>query len=363
MKLKIFSESSYLPSEASYIPMLHPFLGEPALEKNTDINLHLGRFSSYQEIAHILFEISSVSESDLIIFPCSWEIYKYESALKELNDKSKNFKKPMIVFLGGDLPKDIPVEEAYIFHTSLYKSQKRTNDFAMPVFIDDLVHKNFSDSLPIRNKNSKPTVGFCGIAPPLNMAFGKQKLKESVRLALDHLKIHPFSTYQSGHSKRVKALLHCSKGSLVNTNFIIKSFSPMKYAYGYLMPEDKMNIEKHRQDFLLNMTNSDYIICARGWGNYSIRLYETLCCGRIPVFVDTDCVLPYDFKVNWKDYCIWVNEDEIHLIADKIVDFHDKISPKSFVELQHECRKLWKTWLSPEGFFSNFYQHFSFMIN
>jgi hypothetical protein len=33
-------------------------------------------------------------------------------------------------------------------------------------------------------------------------------------------------------------------------------------------------------------------------------------------------------------------------------------SPPEFVDLQHECRRLWQEWLSPEGFFANFYRHF-----
>lgn len=32
------------------------------------------------------------------------------------------------------------------------------------------------------------------------------------------------------------------------------------------------------------MTGSDYVLCTRGNGNYSIRFYEALCRGRIPVF-------------------------------------------------------------------------------
>ena len=107
------------------------------------------------------------------------------------------------------------------------------------------------------------------------------------------------------------------------------------------------------------MIDSDYVLCVRGDGNYSIRFYETLCCGRIPVFINTDCVLPYDFEIDWKDYCIWINQNELHLIDEKIAEFHEKISDKDFIDLQHECCKLWKNWLSPEGFFTNFHKHFS----
>ena len=75
------------------------------------------------------------------------------------------------------------------------------------------------------------------------------------------------------------------------------------------------------------------------------------------IFVNTDCVLPYDFAIDWKKYCVWVEESELSSIAEKVLDFHSKLSDREFVELQYECRNLWEKWLSPEGFFKNIYRH------
>jgi hypothetical protein len=46
------------------------------------------------------------------------------------------------------------------------------------------------------------------------------------------------------------------------------------------------------------------------------------------VFIDSDCILPYDFELDWKKYCVWIKEDEIPVIADKIMEFHEKFSEK-----------------------------------
>ena len=100
------------------------------------------------------------------------------------------------------------------------------------------------------------------------------------------------------------------------------------------------------------MMDSDYVLCSRGFGNYSYRLYESLACGRIPVFVDTDCVLPYDFVIDWKRYCVWVDQSDLDSIPDRVAEFHDDLSPQQFEDLQLECRRLWEKWLAPEGFFA-----------
>ena len=63
---------------------------------------------------------------------------------------------------------------------------KRTpRDFALPGWTDDLLTKYRGGKLDVRRKRSRPTVGFCGYAPPLGMPLGKAKLKESVRWVLN----------------------------------------------------------------------------------------------------------------------------------------------------------------------------------
>ena len=74
-------------------------------------------------------------------------------------------------------------------------------------------------------------------------------------------------------------------------------------------------------------------MCQRG-GNFSYRFYETLSCGRIPVFVDTDCVLPADDLVDWQKICVWVDESELDEISDRVAGFHSALSPSDFTEMQ-----------------------------
>jgi hypothetical protein len=67
---------------------------------------------------------------------------------------------------------------------------------------------------------------------------------------------------------------------------------------------------------------------------------------------------PYEQWIDWKQYCVWIEERDLPRIADIVVDFHERLSPRSFQTLQKACRQLWLDWLSPQGFFSNFHRHF-----
>jgi hypothetical protein len=106
------------------------------------------------------------------------------------------------------------------------------------------------------------------------------------------------------------------------------------------------------------MIGTDYTLCARGFGNWSIRFYETMASARIPLFVDTECVLPYDFHIDYRDYGVCVDQSNIGQIAEQLLGFHDELDAASFWDLQRACRQLWEARFTPDGFFSTFHEHF-----
>ncbi len=150
---------------------------------------------------------------------------------------------------------------------------------------------------------------------------------------------------------RAQAIHVLSRRQDLRTNFVLRqAFWNGALATGQL---DAALAQSSRREFVANMINSDYVLCARGAGNFSYRLYETLSCGRIPILVDTDCVLPYDDVIDWRQYCVWVDEQEIEAIGEQVLSFHSALTAKDFRGLQIRCRRLWEEWLSPQGFFAH----------
>lgn len=120
---------------------------------------------------------------------------------------------------------------------------------------------------------------------------------------------------------------------------------------------DAARWQTSRREFLENMRESDYVLCTRGDGNWSVRLYEALSMGRIPVVVDTDLVMPYDFLLPWRDYGVWIDRSQVPEIGRHVAEFHERIGDDGFEEHQRACRRLWEDYLSPLGFFRNFHRH------
>ena len=116
----------------------------------------------------------------------------------------------------------------------------------------------------------------------------------------------------------------------------------------------KNALQRIRKEFYQNIDNTDYTLCIRGTGNFSARFYETLALGRIPVFINTDCILPFNNEIDWKKHLVWVEYDDIENIKTKITQFHHSLTEESFKHLQNENRRLWENYFTFSGYFYQF---------
>ncbi len=341
-KLKIYSDKSYILPDVPHTIMLFPFWGI-----SSDVMRYAITYQKYAEIGTNFFDLTTLENADLIVAPVAWEksIENRELILQLAQQASDD--KPIVVFFWYPSEEEVLVPNSIIFRTSFYKSTQKPTEFAMPAWSDLQVGQ---EPLEPRTKSEIPVVGFCGYIYTRQMQT-YQAGKDILRYIKDGVaKTRQKQLKRKYHIFRRKVLHKLSKSKLIETNFIIR-----KQFHGKVQGEQK-KIEQ--QEYIDNIRNSDYGLCIRGAANVSFRLYEILYFGRIPVFINTDCVLPYDFEIDWKQYCVWIEEHELDQMDKKIREFHDNLSPEEFVNLQKKCRQIWEEYLSPEGFFKHLHKHF-----
>jgi exostosin family protein len=354
MKLTIFSDRGYLPEGRQHVTMPYPFWGKNPEDPGDPSS---GRYDRYAEVGSRLFEMATLEKADVAVFPEDWShVVGHVAAMaraEQFLERTRKAKKVTVIFFWNDSDEAIPYDRTAVLRTSLYCSCKKANEFAMPAWSEDFVAKYLGGQLPVRSKHARPVVGFCGYAPSILTPNGMSGAIRKWKNFLTKLGRQK----KADSSIRNEALQALSSNPWVHPKIVIR-----EHFFGHaFLPSgelDYVKLQRLRQEYVQNIVESDYILCARGGGNFSYRLYETLSCGRIPVFVDTDCVLPYDSEIKWKDYCVWVDETEVEKTGEKVAEFHASLSDRQFVELQRECRRLWESHLSPEGFFANLYKHF-----
>lgn len=295
-------------------------------------------------------------EADWFALPMHWSYYLWNekanmSEAASLAKLAQKHGKQLLVWYKGDLVPVVPFENATVFLPGLVKSQAKQNQRACPVFIEDPAVIFNGRKVLYREKKDKPSVGFCGYAA-VNAVKTLWSIVKGVQLNFSS-RLGRYD-YQAipvipATMTRARALDLLSHNSAVETCFVVRD----KYCAERIQ---KKSLETGGSShvFFSNIYETDYTLCLRGYGNWSYRFYETLACGRIPVFIDTDCVLPGASTIDWKKYCVWVDKSELRQIGEKIVDFHSSLSASDFVELQMACRRLWEERLSLEGFMNHF---------
>jgi hypothetical protein len=344
-KINIYSDLSLLNHGEEPVTMLLPFVKKDNM--NT-INAAYNPFDVYSKVGEIFFNSCSIEESDIAVFPIPWEHTvtnknKFES-FEIFYDKVQDYGIPIIIFFLSDSDRSITIKNTIIFRTSLNQSTRKKNEFAFPAFGDDIIGRFFSGNQQVRIKEKQATLGFTGYAPEPSYIRDIYNWTES---------FFGFKNPNKGSFSNVRseALKVFSKSDLIKKNFVTRKVFWSTQA-------DSKRMQKQKEEFVANMIKSDYILCARGGGNFSFRFYETLSCGRIPFFIDTDCVLPFDFEIEYKNYCVLVDNHDLSQVDKILYNFHENISEEDFISWQYNCRRLWQDYLSPEGFFSNFHKHF-----
>lgn len=257
-----------------------------------------------EEIVNNISHIpTSKDDCDFIVSSqIPWGITDSNFIQRVLNSYSSEIKHAL-VFLVSDYnePFDIPTN-VLLFRTGMYKSKKKSNEYLLPYIAakSDLHNHIQFESIPKRGLH--PTIGFCGSI--------------------------------ASHPSRLQYINKLKMCPGIKKNFILKN----EYWGGN---PHNMNVIS---EFIKNVRDNYFTLTTRGTGNWSSRFYQVLYLGRIPVYINTDCVLPFEDKINWRDIIVYC--DSPNELNDKIMQFWNT---KDIQHTQNICRDIFNTYLSIEG--------------
>jgi hypothetical protein len=270
-------------------------------------------------------------DAEVLIFPHNAQNHPHD--IEEVSAKAKDRRMGCMFLTWGDADVALPVPYGTVYRHSLSSSRQLRCERAMPAFCADPLD-DFGGIVLTREKMLRPTVSFCGfVSNPL--------MRRIYRLSGRKEKAHGLEL----RARALRSLCHPD----VRTDFICRN-SFFGGATGRFHHDVKAQFQVWHE-FVNNVLDSDYTICVRGAGNFSYRLYEVLAAGRIPLFINTDCVLPFEDEIDWRKHCVWVEEDELQDAGEILALFHAGLSNEEFIGLQIENRRLWEDRLSPLAFY------------
>lgn len=333
---------NYQPREIFIL--VRPFILNKKLANFTD-NLNAWGLTTEYKYTSIL------DEADVIIFPMLLNSDGKSKAtfkkIKLLNIKAKYLNKQIFCLISGDFGFKYPkLSNVYYFRLGGFKSQLDSRNISFPFSLSDHYFRIFQEEtfLPLPKKEM-PVIGFCGHATLSQIKRFKEVLKfireNTLRLIKNPLRKDLEPLFPSAYYRAILLKL-LEDAETLETNFIYRN----NYRAGAITEAQRKNTTL---EYYNNLRESDYIVCLRGGGNFSVRLYETLMMGKIPVFINTDCILPFDDTINWKKHVVWVEWKERDQIVQKIINFHNALTHADFIQLQYINRQLWLDWMNIKG--------------
>lgn len=109
--------------------------------------------------------------------------------------------------------------------------------------------------------------------------------------------------------------------------------------------------DKTKREFIENMEDSLYSLVVRGTSNATYRFIESFMMGRIPVFIDTDCMLPFDDVIPYKTNMVYLQYDDDYDAG--IRKFHDSHTEEELHRIQLENRSIWEQYFRADNAFYN----------
>lgn len=297
--------------------------------------------------------VESIELSEIVLIPYPINFYfsqKKHEDLASLNTLCKEKKLTAFGYISGDFGIELPeFSNIVYFRMGGFRSQLSDRNKGFPVALSDHFQRIYQmETIKTIAKRELPVVGFCGHATLSNLKRVKELakcLKENGRRFLQNPFRKDWEPLFASAYERAQLLRYFEDSTLIKTNFIYRN----QYRAG---AQTDMEREETTLTYYDNIASSDYVLCVRGAGNFSVRFYETLMMGKTPVFVNTDCLLPFEDQIDWKQHVIWVEWKDRKNVAAIVSDFHKNVSNEAFMQLQLDNRKLWKERLSVKGVLS-----------
>lgn len=270
--------------------------------------------------------------------------------LEALNDALRGGPR-LLVWVWGDEEVINPFDNTVVLQSGTNRRRFDTNLREVPYPVGDPVEAWFGGVWHPASVYSLPTVAFCGRGGYGPVARPKSKLSTlTSRYRARHRFFRPAD--DGYRVLRGRELAH-----LENSTRVVADVHAFDHFGGGIHVDPGQTELKAKVWFINNLRANVCGFCVWEAGNFSARFYECLACGRIPVLVDTDAVFQGAGHIDWERTVILVGADDRDRIDERVVSFHESLSPEELTARQAECHQLWEDHLSSVRFARDLARH------
>lgn len=279
-----------------------------------------------EEFAGIIQSVPNVEEVMYLLVPHNLGDLRGQAVyLDRVLGEARVAEKRAILFANQDDPSPIAYSNTIVLRPSLYRSKRLPHEIVMPGQIEDLgsVHGHAPHA-----KGERPRVGFMGKA-------GFDSAKAALRYYVRNYFLRQGPEREGMYFRRRALGLLGRDARFDLTATARRHFSA--HARTIEVPP-----EQARREYIESIKNCLFTLAPRGDGNYSLRFYETLSLGRIPVLIDTDMILPLEDRIAYDEFIVRVPSDQLAKLPDILFEFWQSHSEEELQIMQKKARRAFE---------------------
>ena len=340
--LRLYAPRRFAVEGMSHIPILYPFWGIPE-KKSMPHVMKAHRGHGLDERYFALVE--DPGEAEYFLLPHDyWRMRaKAPERIGEIAEEAMRAGKPLLIDASSDHAGIVNVLNARVLRINQYRFDLPAYEVTMPIQCEDLLEEYREGKHVLRPKRDVPSVGFVGWAR-LPFPQRMRSLAKEIPLRLRALLDPKQRAREKGVFWRERALKAFAASSRIERNFIVRD------SYSGHLQMVQGDLRKNREEYIDNLDASDYGLVVRGDPNIATRFYEVLSMGRIPLLLDTYCVLPLSDLIDYREFTVFLPQEEVSRGPEILAEFHASLSPEKFEDMQKKARDAYETYLRFDSF-------------
>jgi hypothetical protein len=274
-----------------------------------------------------------ISDSNAILVPTDLSYwYKNRVYINYLSELS-NLKKLIIFNFSDFIPKVNSLDQAIYVRPFLNPGEKPENIILAPYEIKPMYSAR--QSHPIFQ------ISFMGYVPKI--------LSKRVLFGLKNSFNHPIIS--NGAIIRRLMITKMKKSCLPNKIIVRKQFS------GWAK-DNSIERQKSYGEYEKLIRESRFILCPRGDGNQSLRFYEALSAGRVPVLIDSQMKLPLRELIDYSKITITLKLKDSVKTWDRVINNFESTHRENFNDFSKKIFEIYDNYLSHEVFLKSTFENF-----
>lgn len=339
--LKLYVDPRTVSQQMSHVPLLYPFWG---VIQRGSAPLMSRAYATHGYDERFFALTDDVREAAYVLLPHPYlmTVNKHRDLLDRAIAAARQAGKPLLIDAPGDLPGPPPPAGSVTMRFWTYRFARPSAEVIVPLPAEDMLETYRGGVFAPRKKQAVPSVGFVGWTKLTPLQRAKTYLKE-IPIRLHALLDRRWGTMTKGVLWRSRALRALARTRGIELRSIQRS------TFG-ARTDTADDAARWRKEFVDNLDGCDYALCIKGDANVSYRFYEALALGRIPLYLDTEAVLPLEDLIDYRSFCVFVDHRDVDRIGEKLLEFHATVPPQEFEAMQRRARYAFEKFLRLDSF-------------